>query len=83
MEHIAVSESIHTQLASNIKGISCKFACKSAYASCVNWTLVLPKKARRFLPILVRRLWLVPETGTKSVLITSVRRHFIWVIKMM
>ncbi len=42
MEHIIASWSVHTALqtiASNIKGFASKFACKSAYASCVNWAL--------------------------------------------
>ncbi len=30
---------VFTQVASNIKGFACKFACKSAYASCVNGAL--------------------------------------------
>ena len=28
---------VFTQVARNIKGFAGKFACKSAYASCVNW----------------------------------------------
>ncbi len=30
------------RIASNIKGFACKFACKPAYASCVNWAFVEP-----------------------------------------
>ena len=42
MEHIVANWSVHTALqtiASNIKGFASKFACKSAYASCVNGAL--------------------------------------------
>ena len=42
MEHIVANWSVHTALqtiASNIKGFASKFACKSAYAFCVNWAL--------------------------------------------
>ncbi len=35
---------VFTQLASNMKGFACKFACRSAYASCVNWALPLAQQ---------------------------------------
>ena len=40
VEHIVANWSVHTGLqtiASNIKGFASKFACKSAYVSCMNW----------------------------------------------
>ncbi len=37
MEHTVANESVHTARKQHHKGFVCKFARKSAFASCVNW----------------------------------------------